>query len=78
MFYSLTYINANFIMIFSVTAAEVAEDSSLLAVGFSDSTIKVWSLVQQKLKLMKTAEQLQDIDREAGNLYAFERIPNLY
>lgn len=52
----------------SVTAAEVAEDSSLLAIGFSDSCIKVWSLVPQKLRLMKTGEQLQDIDREAGNI----------
>jgi transcription initiation factor TFIID subunit 5 len=65
-------------MIFSVTAAEIAEDSSLLAVGFSDSTIKIWSLIPQKLRLMKTAEQLQDIDREAGNIYAFEKIPEIY
>lgn len=55
---------------FSVTAAEVAEDSSLLAIGFSDSGIKVWSLVPQKLRLMKNGEQLQDIEREAGNAYA--------
>lgn len=55
-------------MKFSVTAAEVAEDSSLLAIGFGDSCIKVWSLVPQKLRLMKTGEQLQDIDREAGNI----------
>jgi len=67
----------NFIMIFSVTAAEVAEDSSLLAVGFSDSTIKIWSLIPQKLRLMKTAEQLQDIDREAGNIYVFEKMTKL-
>ncbi|CAK9799104.1 Transcription initiation factor TFIID subunit 5 [Anthophora quadrimaculata] len=53
---------------FSVTAAEVAEDSSLLATGFSDSCIKVWSLVPQKLRLMKTGEQLQDIDREADDV----------
>ncbi|XP_046821914.1 transcription initiation factor TFIID subunit 5 isoform X1 [Vespa velutina] len=52
----------------SVTAAEVAEDSSLLAVGFSDSAIKVWSLVPQKLRLMKSGEQLQDIDREADDV----------
>ncbi|KOC62223.1 Transcription initiation factor TFIID subunit 5 [Habropoda laboriosa] len=52
----------------SVTAAEVAEDSSLLATGFSDSCIKVWSLVPQKLRLMKTGEQLQDIDREADDV----------
>ncbi|XP_043271276.1 transcription initiation factor TFIID subunit 5 [Venturia canescens] len=52
----------------TVTAAEVAEDSSLLAVGFADSTLKVWSLVPQKLRLMKTGEQLQDIDREADDV----------
>jgi len=55
-------------VIFSVTAAEVAEDSSLLAIGFSDSGIKIWSLVPQKLRLMKTGEQLADIDREAGKI----------
>jgi len=49
-----------------VTSAEVSEDSSLLAVGFTDSIIKVWTLVPQKLRAMKSAEQLQDIDREAG------------
>jgi len=49
-----------------VTSAEVSEDSSLLAVGFTDSIVKVWTLVPQKLRAMKSAEQLQDIDREAG------------
>jgi len=38
----------------------------MLAVGFTDSRIKVWSLVPQKLKSMKSAEQLQDINLEAG------------
>lgn len=55
-------------IIFSVTVAEVAEDSSLLAIGFSDSGIKVWSLVPQKLRLMKTGELLQDVEREAGRI----------
>lgn len=55
-------------MLFSVTSAEISEDSSLLATGFRDSGIKVWSLVPQKLRLMKTGEELQDIDREAGNV----------
>lgn len=54
-------------IMFSITAAEIAEDSSLLAIGFSDSGIKVWSLLPQKLRLMKTGELLQDINREAGN-----------
>jgi transcription initiation factor TFIID subunit 5 len=52
-----------------VTSAEVSEDSSLLAVGFADSFVKIWTLVPQKLRAMKSAEQLQDIDREAGKNY---------
>jgi transcription initiation factor TFIID subunit 5 len=44
----------------------VSEDSSLLAVGFADSIVKIWTLMPQKLRAMKSAEQLQDIDREAG------------
>lgn len=49
-----------------MTCAEIAEDSSVLAVGFSDSVIKVWSLVSQKLRTMKSAEILQEIDIEAS------------
>lgn len=51
---------------FRITCAQIAENSSLLAVGFSDSIIKVWTLVPQKLRTMKSSEKLQDIDREAG------------
>lgn len=57
-----TLLNANS----SVTCAEICEDSSLLGVGFTDSIIKVWSLTPQKLRAMKSAEALQDVDREAG------------
>lgn len=53
----------------SITAAEVAEDSSLLAVGFSDSLIKVWSLVPQKLRTMKSADQLDDVEKDAGKFF---------
>ncbi|XP_014484463.1 PREDICTED: transcription initiation factor TFIID subunit 5 [Dinoponera quadriceps] len=52
----------------TVTSAEVSEDSSLLAIGFRDSGIKVWSLIPQKLRLMKTGEELQDIDRERDDV----------
>lgn len=52
--------------VYRVTCAEIAEDSSVLAVGFSDSVIKVWSLVSQKLRTMKSAEILQEIDIEAS------------
>ncbi|XP_046385251.1 transcription initiation factor TFIID subunit 5 [Ischnura elegans] len=52
----------------TVTCAEIAEDTSLLAVGFSDSVLKVWSLLPQKLRAMKSADQLADIDREADDV----------
>jgi transcription initiation factor TFIID subunit 5 len=53
---------------FRVTCAEFAEDSSLLAVGFSDSSIKIWSLIPQKLRAMKSAEHLADIDKDAEDV----------
>ncbi|KAK6623211.1 hypothetical protein RUM43_009063 [Polyplax serrata] len=59
-----TLLNANS----SVTCAEICEDSSLLGVGFTDSIIKVWSLTPQKLRAMKSAEALQDVDREADDV----------
>lgn len=53
-------------VVYSVTCAEISEDSSILAVGFSDSVVKLWSLMPQKLRAMKAAEILQEIDTEAG------------
>ncbi|XP_055911957.1 transcription initiation factor TFIID subunit 5 [Eupeodes corollae] len=52
----------------SVTCAEISEDSSMVAVGFTDSSIKVWSLTPAKLREMKTAEQLKDIDKDAEDV----------
>ncbi|XP_025832724.1 transcription initiation factor TFIID subunit 5 [Agrilus planipennis] len=60
-----TLLNANH----TVTCAEITEDSSMLAVGFSDSVVKVWTLVPQKLKAMKNAEQLQEINIEAEDVF---------
>lgn len=51
-----TLLNANY----TVTCADITEDSSTLAVGFNDSFVKVWSLVPSKLKIMKQAHQLVD------------------
>ncbi|XP_045472078.1 transcription initiation factor TFIID subunit 5 [Harmonia axyridis] len=52
----------------SVCCAEITEDSSMLAVGFSDAVIKVWSLVPQKLKTLKSAQQLQEVNIDAEDL----------
>ncbi|KAI5704880.1 hypothetical protein M8J75_009671 [Diaphorina citri] len=51
-----------------VTCAEISEDVSILAVGFSESYIKLWSLVPQKLKAMKSSDQLQDIEMECDDI----------
>ncbi|RWS13329.1 transcription initiation factor TFIID subunit 5-like protein [Dinothrombium tinctorium] len=47
---------------------EISEDSHLLASGYSDSTIRVWSLTPIKLKSMKSAEELELIDKEADDV----------
>jgi transcription initiation factor TFIID subunit 5 len=52
--------------VYSVTCAEISEDSSLIAIGFSDSTIKVFTLTPAKLREMKPAEMLKDIDKDVG------------
>ncbi|XP_041989256.1 transcription initiation factor TFIID subunit 5 [Aricia agestis] len=48
--------------------ADICDDSTLLAVGFNNSTIKIWTLTTVRLRGMKSAEKLQDIDREAGDV----------
>ena len=53
----------------SVSCVTLCEDSSMMAVGFSNSTVRVWSLIPQKLRAMKSADDLADIDKDAG-MYA--------
>ncbi|CAH1105872.1 unnamed protein product [Psylliodes chrysocephalus] len=59
-----TLLNANY----TVCCAEITEDSSMVAVGFNDSIVKVWTLVPQKLKSMKSSEQLEDVNIEADDV----------
>ena len=46
-----------------VTAVNISDDSSLVAAGFADSVIKVWTLLPHKLRKLKSAEALKDINR---------------
>lgn len=48
--------------------AELCEDSSLLAAGFSDSTIRVWALTPNKLKKMKPSSDLELIDKDTDDV----------
>lgn len=59
-----TILNAHY----QVCCAEISEDSSMMAVGFTDSIIKIWSLTPNKLREMKPTDQLQDIDKEADDV----------
>lgn len=52
----------------NVTCAEISDDTSLIAIGFADSVIKVWSLTPSKLREMKPADQLKEVDREAEDV----------
>lgn len=63
-----TLLNASVPNNIAVHCTEISEDSALLAAGLSDSTIKVWSLTPNKLKAMKSAAELELIDREVEDV----------
>lgn len=46
----------------------ITEDSSMIAVGFSDSTVRVWALTEKNLKQLKEAHELEDLDKEADDI----------
>jgi len=49
----------------------------MLAVGFNDSIIKVFTLVPQKLKTMKSTDKLQEVNIEAEDvLVGYSHIDN--
>lgn len=52
--------------IFRVTTVSICEDSSLMSAGFADSTIRVFTLTPNKLRAMKSGEDLEIIDRDSG------------
>lgn len=52
----------------AVICTDVSDDASMLAAGFTDSHVKVWSLTPAKLREMKSAESLKDIDKDAEDV----------
>ncbi|XP_006831372.1 PREDICTED: transcription initiation factor TFIID subunit 5 isoform X2 [Chrysochloris asiatica] len=55
-----------------LTAVDVTDDSSLIAGGFADSTVRVWSVTPKKLRSVKQATDLSLIDKESDDV--LERI----
>lgn len=47
----------------------VSEDSSLIAVGLSDSTVRVWPLTPFNLKQLRPPHELEELDKEADDIY---------
>jgi transcription initiation factor TFIID subunit 5 len=52
----------------SLCAVEVTDDSSMVALGFADSIVKVWSLNPHKLKGLKSADALDNLNRDADDV----------
>ncbi|XP_029466153.1 transcription initiation factor TFIID subunit 5 [Rhinatrema bivittatum] len=55
-----------------LTAVDMTDDSSLLAGGFADSTVRVWTVTPKKLRSVKVASDLSLIDKESDDV--LERI----
>ncbi|XP_077971928.1 transcription initiation factor TFIID subunit 5-like [Styela clava] len=51
-----------------VTAINISDDSSLLAAGFQDSYIRVWSLTPHSLRNIKVASELSALDKESDDI----------
>ncbi|KAH9497999.1 uncharacterized protein LOC124489995 [Dermatophagoides farinae] len=52
----------------SAICAEISDDSTLLAVGFSDSFIRIWPLTPGKLCGLKPASELEHLDKETDDV----------
>lgn len=46
----------------------ISEDSSILATGHSDSTIRVWALTPSNLQQLRPVHELEDLDKEADDI----------
>ncbi|XP_075946695.1 transcription initiation factor TFIID subunit 5 [Anarhichas minor] len=55
-----------------LTAVDFTDDSSLIAGGYADSTVRVWSVTPKKLRRVKSAADLNLIDKESDDV--LERI----
>lgn len=53
----------------SPICAEVSDDSTLLAVGFTNSIIRIWPLSKNKLRALKQAQDLENLDKESDDVF---------
>lgn len=63
-----------------LTAVDVTDDSSLIAGGFADSTVRVWSVTPKKLRSVKQASgKIKDINLPLAhiNIHSMEYIQEI-
>lgn len=46
----------------------IADNSSIIAIGLSDSTVRVWALTPTNLKRLRPAHELEELDKEAEDI----------
>lgn len=51
-----------------VSGIDFTDDSSMVAAGFEDGNIRVWTLTPNKLRCMKPSSELEYIDKEADDV----------
>lgn len=52
----------------SAICAQISDDSTLLAIGFADSFIRIWPLTPGKLRGLKPATELENLDKESDDV----------
>ena len=52
----------------SVCALDITDDSSMVALGFADSAVKIWSLNTHKLRGLKSADALDNLNPDADDI----------
>ena len=57
-----------------VTSINVSDDSSLLGAGFSDSVIKMWTLLPHKLKKLKHKKGIPREELTNGGQIRYRKI----
>uniref|UniRef100_A0A0N5AUZ1 LisH domain-containing protein n=1 Tax=Syphacia muris TaxID=451379 RepID=A0A0N5AUZ1_9BILA len=51
-----------------LTAADISDDSSCLAVGYGNSTVQLFSLDEEKLRPLKKIDQLESLEQESEDI----------
>lgn len=63
-----TIFNAKEVYNTAALCSSIAEDSSIIAIGLSDSTVRLWALTPNNLKQLRPAHELEELDKDAEDI----------